>query len=155
MSATLQVATQARGPLNQRSATPLAAQAVSLRSGNLAGQFVTRCRALWEMGGQRFARFLDRFDDGAAEFFVSKMGAHGVDKPLPKLLAAFFVNGFIANDSELARSRCHKNENRVALGRFVDAEPVKFFLGRDQRIDIQLSTLNINADLARSFCLGF
>jgi len=103
------------------------------------------------MGGQRFARFPDRFDDGVAEFFVSKMGAHGVDKPLPKLLAAFLVNGFIADDSELARARCHKNEYRVALGRFVHVEPVKFFLGREQRTDIQLSALNIDADLARSF----
>src|SRR2546430_1351823 len=53
------------------------------------------------MRSERFTRFLDRFDQCLTEFFVSEMLAHFVNEPLPKVLAAFFVNRFIADDGEL------------------------------------------------------
>jgi hypothetical protein len=49
------------------------------------------------------------------------------------------------------RSGRNENEHGISLPRFVHARPVKFPLRRNQRIDIQLTALNKNADLAGSF----
>ena len=101
------------------------------------------------MRSERFTRFLDRFDQCPTEFFVSEMLAHFVYELLPKVLAAFFVNRFIADDGELVGAGRHENEHGIAFRCFVHAEPMKFFLCSDERIDIQLAALNVNADFAR------
>ena len=103
------------------------------------------------MRSERFARFLDRFHQRVTEFFVPEMFAHSVDEPLPKLFTAFFVDRLVADDSKLVRAGRHENEKRIALRCFVHSEPMKFVLRCDQRVDIQLSALNKNADLAGRF----
>src|SRR3982751_6467478 len=76
---------------------------------------------------------------------------HFLHNAPPELFAAFFVNRSVANDGKLVRARRYENQYRIALARFVHAEPVKFFLRDAQRIDIQFAALDINADLAGSF----
>jgi len=61
------------------------------------------------------------------------------------------MNPFIADDGELVGAGRHENEHGIALRCFVHAEPMKFFLCGDQRIDLQLAALNKNANLARRF----
>ena len=87
------------------------------------------------MRGQQFADFLDRFDDCVAEFLVLKMCAHSIDKSLPELFAAFFMNRFIADHGKLARARRHENEHGIAFARFVNTELMKFLLRRDKWIE--------------------
>ena len=96
---------------------------------------------------QRFARFLDRFDQRAIEFFILKMRAHGIDEALPELFAALFVNRFVANDRELVRARRHENQNGVAFSRSVHTELMESFGRGREWIAIQLPALHINADL--------
>ena len=114
-----------------------------------------RRRSSWKMVLQRFANFLDRLDQRVTEFFVSKMFAHSGNKVLPKLFTAPFVDGFIADHGELMRAGCDKNEDAVAFACLVHSEPLEFFLCRHERIALQLSTLNIDADLRGGFRFGF
>jgi len=87
------------------------------------------------MRSQQLTDFLDRFDDCVAEFLVLKMRAHSIDKSLPELFAAFFMNRFISHHRELMRARSHENEHRIAFARFVNTEPMKFLPRRDKWID--------------------
>ncbi len=107
------------------------------------------------MRRQQFADFLNPFDQRVAEFLVLKMLPHFIHNALPELLAAFFVNRFISNNSELACARRYENQHRIALACFVHAEALKFLLCSNQGIRIQLAALNINANLARSFRFSF
>jgi hypothetical protein len=96
---------------------------------------------------QRFAGFLDRFYERVIEFFILEMRAHRIDKALPKLLAALFVNRFVPNHGELVRARRHENKHSVAFLRSVHTELMESF-GRDRKgIAIQFPALHINADL--------
>jgi hypothetical protein len=79
------------------------------------------------------------------------MVAHLSDQPLPQFLAAFLVNRFVADDRKLVRARRDEDENGVSFRRFLHPEPVKSFLRRRQRIDLQLAALNENADLSGCF----
>ncbi len=103
------------------------------------------------MFGQRSACFLDRFNQGVTEFLVLKMRAHSVDKALPKSFAEFLVDRLVTHNRKLVRAWRHKNQDGISFGRLVHPKPVKLFLCRDQWIAIQLSTLNINANLAGRF----
>src|SRR5207237_3635953 len=113
-----------------------------------------RCRSLRETSGQCPACFLDRFDHGVTEFLVLKMRAHSLDKPLPESLAEFLVNCLIADHGKLACAWRYKNQHGISFRRLVHPKPVKLLLCRNQGIAIQLPALNINADLAGSFCFG-
>src|SRR5205807_9285524 len=103
------------------------------------------------MRSERFARFLDRVHQRVTEFFVTEMLAHSVDESLPKLLAALFMDRFVAHDGEFMRAGRHEDEDRVSLRRFVHAEPMKFPLSGDKWIDGQFAALNENANLAGCF----
>ena len=111
-------------------------------------------RPLRKMGRQRLANFFDRFDQRVTEFLVSKMFAHPGNKVLPELFTAPFVDGFISYDSELMRAGCDKNEDAVTFACLVHPKPPEFFLRRHQWIALQLSTLNIDADLRGGFRFG-
>ena len=105
------------------------------------------------MGCEYLACFLNGFHERVAEFLVLEVAAHSLDKPLPELLAAFFMDRFVAHDREFVCARRHKNKHSIALVCFMHGEPMKFFLSSGQRIVAQLSSLNINADLPGSFFL--
>ena len=96
---------------------------------------------------QRFAGFLDRFDQRVIEFFILKMRAHGIDDALPELLAALFVNRLIANDRELVRARRHEDQNGVSFARSMHAELMESLCRGRKRIAVQFTALHINADL--------
>jgi hypothetical protein len=106
------------------------------------------------MGRERVAGLMDCFNEGVAEMFVFKMAAHGIDKALPEVLAAFFVDGFVAHDGKLVRAGRDENKDGVAVVRFVHPELAEFLLRGSERITTQLAALNVNADLAGSFCFG-
>jgi hypothetical protein len=106
------------------------------------------------MRGQQFADFLDSFEDGVAKLLVLKMCPHSTYNVLPELFAALFVNRFVANNGEFVRSWRYENQHRIALAGLVHSETLKLFLCNDQRIDIELSALNINTNLAGSFRFG-
>ena len=103
------------------------------------------------MGGESLAAFPDRFNKRLAEFFALKMRSHGIDKPLPELSTAFFVNGFVAYDGKIMCARRDENKYGIALARFVHTEPMKFPLRRHQWIARRFTALNINADLTGRF----
>ena len=63
------------------------------------------------------------------------MRAHSIDKSLPELFAAFFMNRFIAHHGKLMRTGDDENEHGIAFARFVHTEPMKFLLRRDKWID--------------------
>ena len=107
------------------------------------------------MRGECFAGFFNRFDECTAEFFILEMRAHGIDKSLPELRAAFFVNGLVAYHGKLMRSGRDENEHGIALARFVHAESMEFFLGSNQWIGTQLAALNVNPDLTGGFRFRF
>jgi hypothetical protein len=73
---------------------------------------------------------------------------------LPELLAAFLVNRFIADHGEFMRPGRNENEHGIALGCFMHPQSMKFFLRRDQWVCVQLAALDVNANLAGSFCFG-
>src|SRR6266487_5807498 len=100
------------------------------------------------MRGQHFADFLNRLDQRVAEFLVLKMCPHSFDNALPKLVATFLVNGFIANNSELVLAWCDENQNRVLLTRLVHTKLMKLFLRCSEWIAAKFAALNINANLA-------
>jgi hypothetical protein len=126
-----------------------------LRLYNVVRQFVPSSRPLREMRGECFAGFFNRFDECTAEFFILEMRAHGIDKSLPELPAAFFMNGLVAYHGKLMRSGRDENEHGIALARFVHPESVKFFLRSNQWISTQLAALNINPDLTGGFRFRF
>ena len=103
------------------------------------------------MSGEQFADFLDAFDNSMAKLLILKMCAHSTYNVFPELLAALFVNCFVADDGEFVRSRRDENQHGIALASLVHPETLKFFLCNDQRIGIQFATLNVNANLAGAF----
>jgi len=122
---------------------------------NVVRQVVPSSRPLREMRGECFAGFFNRFDECTAEFFILEMRAHGIDKSLPELRAAFFVNGLVAYHGKLMRSGRDENEHGIALARLVHVEPMKFLLRSNQWIGTQLAALNINPDLTGRFRFRF
>ena len=100
---------------------------------------------------QRFAGFLDRFDQRVIEFFILKMRAHRVDQASPELFAALFVDRFVAKHGELVRARRHEDKHGVAFLRSVHAELMEPFGRGGKRIAIQFPTLDINTNLAGCF----
>jgi len=56
------------------------------------------------MGGQRFAAFVNRFDQRVAEFLVLKIRPHSFDNTLPEFFAAFLVNRLVTDDCEFVRA---------------------------------------------------
>ena len=113
----------------------MARQSFVLPFHNLIRQLVPTGRSLGKMRSEHFTSFLDRFDDCMAEFLVLKMRAHSIDKSLPELFAAFFMNRFIAHHGKLMRAGHDENEHGIAFARFVHTEPMKFLLRRDKWID--------------------
>jgi hypothetical protein len=100
---------------------------------------------------QRFARFLDRFDQRVIEFLILKMRAHGIDEALPELFAALFMNRFVANHGEFVRTRRHEDKHSVAFLRSVHAELMESFGRGGERIAVQFPALHINTNLPRCF----
>ena len=103
------------------------------------------------MNGQSSASFVNRMDNRIAESLVLKMFAHMIDNSLPKLFPAFLMNRFVADDRKFVRAGRDENKDCVAVMRLVHPQLVKFSLRRDHRIDIQLSALKIDANLAGGF----
>ena len=96
--------------------------------------------------------------DGSAdpfcEFMLAKAIVHRSDNALPEFVPAFCVNPFIANDSEFMRARRYKNEHGIMLPRLVHTEPMKLLLRRKERIALQFSALDQNANFTRRFGFG-
>lgn len=107
------------------------------------------------MLGEKFSGFFNRLDNRLAELFVLKMRAHGIDQPLPELVAAFFVNAAVSDDGELARPRDQENQDAVSFQRLVHANLLKFLLRKREGIAFQLAALKVNADLSRCFRFRF
>ena len=103
------------------------------------------------MRSEHFTSFLDRFDDRMAEFLALKMRAHSIDKSLPELFAAFFMNRLVAYHGKLMRAGRDENEHGVAFARSVHAESIKFFLRSNHWIGTQLAALNIDPYLTGGF----
>src|SRR3977135_4165683 len=135
-------------PKRERNAKRDGCRSSALTLDDLVRQFVaTTCRSFREMFRERFAGFLDRFDQRVIEFFIRKMRAQRIDDAFPELLAALFVNRLIANDRELVRARRHEDQNGVSFARSMHAELVESLGRGGERIAFQFSALHINADL--------
>jgi hypothetical protein len=119
---------------------------------HIVRQLVPTCRSLRKVRGKRVARFRNRVNNRVTEALISKMRAHAFDKLLPELLATFFMDGFVADNGKLMRARRNENEDGIALWSLVHPKAMKSFLRDHQGIVLQLSALNVNADLTRCFC---
>jgi hypothetical protein len=106
------------------------------------------------MGSERFAGFFDCLHNCMTELFVSEMFPHCIHQFLPERLTALFMDRFIADDCKLVRTRRDENENSITFRRFVHSEAMEFFLRGEERIAIQLSALNENANLTGSIRFG-
>ena len=100
---------------------------------------------------QRFAGFLDRFDQRVIEPFTLKMRAHRIDQALPELFAALFVNRFVTNDRELVRAWRHEDQNGVSFARSMHAQLVESPGRGGERIAVQFPALQIDANLSGRF----
>jgi len=118
---------------------------------NFARLCAGRSRSFWEMRRKHLPDVANRVHERVRESFVTKMFAHTVDNLPPINVAASFVDRLIAHDCEFASAGRDKNEDAVAFACLVHSKPLKFLLGRNQRISIQLSTLDIDADLRGCF----
>lgn len=106
------------------------------------------------MPGQYAPDFLDRFDQRITELFILKMRSHSFHNALPEFAAAFLVNRLVSNNRELMNTRGDKNKHRIALLRLVHAKPMKLFLRRGERINLQFPALDQNANLTGGFRFG-
>ena len=106
------------------------------------------------MLGQDSTDIFDGIDEGFGKALIPKMFAHLGHNTLPEAVAAFSVNGFVADDGEFVRAGRDKDEDGIPVARFVHPQSLKSFSRRSQRIATQLSTLNVNANFARSSDLG-
>ena len=104
---------------------------------------------------QHGSDFLDRFYQCITELLILKMSPHSFHDALPQFIAAYFVNGLVANDGELMNTRRNKNEHRIALARLVHTEPLKFPLCGNEGITPQFPALDQNANLTRRFRFRF
>src|SRR5207249_6074871 len=86
-----------------------------LRLDNVIRQLVPAGRSLREMRSECFAGFFNRFDECAAEFFILEMPAHSINKVLPELFPALFVDSFITYHGKLMCSGRDENEHSIAL----------------------------------------
>ena len=75
------------------------------------------------------------------------MRPHSFHDALPQFIAAFFVNGLVANDGELMNTRRDENEHRITFARLVHTEPLKLPLCGNERITLQFPALDQNANL--------
>ena len=80
------------------------------------------------MCGQRFADFVNRLDQRVAKLLILKMHPHSVHNAMPELVAAFFVNRFVADYGDLVRAWRHENQHRIALARRAHTQLMKLFL---------------------------
>ena len=67
-------------------------------------QFICIRRCSRKMRSERFANFLNCFNQRVAEFLILKMHSHSVHHALPELVAAFLVNRFVADYGKLVRT---------------------------------------------------
>ena len=96
----------------------------------------------------------DRFADPFCEFMLAETMVHRSDNALPEFVAAFFVNRFIANDSEFMGARRYKNEHGILLPCLVHTEPMKLPLRHSEGIALQFPALDQNANLTGRFRFG-
>src|SRR3954465_9976579 len=81
--------------------------------------------------------------------------AHLLHHRIPKIIATFLVNPGIADDREFLRAGCDKDEHGVAMLRLVHLELEKLLLREWERIALDLTALQINADVARALRFRF
>jgi len=79
------------------------------------------------------------------------MFPHPLDEIRPKLLAAFLVDAFVANDRELLRPRRDENQDAVPFPRFLHPKLQKFLLSSLKCVLLKFSPLEKDANLAGSF----
>ena len=89
------------------------------------------------MLGQHISDNCDRSSYPLCEFMLAETIVHRSDNALPEFVPAFFVNPFIANDSEFMRARRYKNEHGIMLPRLVHTEPRKSPLRCNEGIALQ------------------
>ena len=99
-------------------------------------EFICVRRTPREMLCQHVADDCDRSAETFGKFMLAEAMVHRSNDALPEFIPAFFMNRFIANDSEFVNTRRHKNEHRIAFARLVHTQPVKLFLRRDKRITV-------------------
>jgi len=103
------------------------------------------------MRGQHFADFVNGFRQSVAEFFILKMSTHSIHDVLPEIFATFLVNRCIADNGKFVRSRRYEDQHTIALAGLVHSQSLKLFLCNDQRIGVEFTALDIDANLAGSF----
>lgn len=101
---------------------------------------------------QQSPRCLHRFEQRFRKIFPQKMLAHPGDEFLPEFLAALLMDPLVTHDRELLHPRRDEDQDRIALGRLLHPELNEFFLGPFERIFLECSSLEKNADLSGSGC---
>ena len=102
---------------------------------------------------EQFTGLLHAMKDAFREFGLAKMSGHGFRQFLPKLIPAFCMNRFIADDGKLVRrGEPQKSARRSGRG-FVHAEMQKFRLGSSHRV-INMFGTDADANFAGGLVFG-
>ena len=101
------------------------------------------------MACEQLAGRFNRLHQRVREMLVLKVQAHSVHQFLPEFVSAFLMNAFVADHGELACAGSNENQHRVSFPRLFHAEPPEFSLCIIERVAVQFSSLNIDANLSR------
>jgi hypothetical protein len=113
-------------------------------------QFVAIVWTTRKMLRQQAARLPDRMDDSVGEMLRFEMRPHRLRQRFPKRLATLLVHASISNDRELLGAWRDKDQDGVPFTRLRHAKSFELVARIGHRVG-HITTLNENADLARSF----
>ena len=100
------------------------------------------------MYGQNFSQFIDAVNDCAVKILFFEMFPHRFNQSLPELFAAFFVHTDVSDHGVFASAGRDKNQRCVSIARLVHSQLQKFLLRARQRLIIEFTSLNEDADLS-------
>src|SRR5436190_6303740 len=99
------------------------------------------------MVGQNPPSLFDRFDQPVGKIGIQEMLAHRDDEMIPKLSTTLRMNAIVSDNRKLSGPRCDEDQDPISLVGLFHTEPLEFGSGFNQRLAIQLASLNVNANL--------
>jgi hypothetical protein len=102
---------------------------------------------------QQFASLLDAVNDAIGEFRLFEVTGHGLCQLPPEFFATLRMNRFIADDGKFMGARGDENQDAIAMGRPVEAQPHKLRLGNRHGV-VHVFGADADVDPAGGLVLG-
>src|SRR5713101_2451306 len=132
---------------NFSGARPTPARA-PLADADFAGELVLVAGTARKMVAERPAHFRERMHEAVARSLLPHALENAGDQPLPVLFAHPLVNALVADDRELSVGHRDVDEDAVAVGGLVHAQPLEDLDGALERI-ARARVVEVHADLRR------